>query len=247
MVSTNRWHKAQKHERDYWQKKAARIAYGSTEQLNWYAWKAVEMEKRLQGHLNEEHKQSAKILEIGSGPIGIVTFLKWGERYTIDPLEDFYKSNPVLSHQRDSSIHYCQGTGEKLPFEKKYFSLVILDNVLDHVNEAESVLKEIFRVLSDDGVLYLAVNVHTKLGGVLHSVLSKLKIDKGHPYTFTAKSIRNFIREHQFLVQAETVNDYYLAREKDRKSTSLKEKIKGYTGLSEFIYYSVCKKRSSTV
>lgn len=241
MVSLNRWYKAQEYEQAYWQRKADKIASGSTEQLSWYAWKASEMEKRLAGYLKEE-KKSAKVLEIGSGPIGIVSFLKWGERYTIDPLEDFYKSNPVLSKLRDSAVNYGQGTGEKLPFENEYFSLVILDNVLDHVNEACGVLKEIHRVIANDGLLYLAVNVHTKWGAFLHSILSKLKIDKGHPYSFTVKSISNFIQKNQFNIQLESINDYYQAREQDRKSALLKERVKGYTGLSEFIYYSICSK-----
>ncbi len=240
MITKQRWKHAQEFERAYWEKVANRIATGASTQLSWYAWKAGEMEKRIAGYLNEEKQRTAKVLEIGSGPIGIVSFLKWGERYTIDPLEDFYGSNPMLTKLRDTAVNYGQGGGEQLPFENNFFSLVILDNVLDHVHNAEGVLKEIHRVLADNGLLYLSVNVHTKWGGLLHSALSKLKIDKGHPYTFTINSIRSFIRQHQFNIQSESINDYYQAREQDRISTSLKNKVKGYSGLSEFIYYSVC-------
>ncbi|MBI5180246.1 MAG: class I SAM-dependent methyltransferase [Nitrospirae bacterium] len=243
MVTRQRWQYAQKYEKLYWREVAERLVTGSSGQLSWYAWKAGEMEKRLVAHLNEQKKKSAKILEIGSGPIGIVSFLKWGKRYTIDPLEDFYKSNPALSKLRDPAVNYGQGTGEKLPFENNNFSLVILDNVLDHVNEASGVLREINRVLANDGLLYLAVNVHTKWGGFFHSILSKLRIDKGHPYTFTVESIRSFVHAHQFNIQSKSINDYYQAREQDIKSHSFKNKVKGYIGLSEFIYYAVCSKK----
>lgn len=242
MLTFKRWQRAQEYEINFWKKVAEKVAADAGSQLTWYAWKASEMEKRIAGYLNEEKKKSAKVVEIGSGPIGIVSFLKWGKRYTIDPLEDFYKSNPVLSKLRDHAVYYGQGTGEKLPFGNNNFSLVILDNVLDHVNEAGGVLKEIHRILANDGLLYLAVNVHTEWGAFLHSILSKLMIDKGHPYSFTVKSIRNFIQKNQFTVRLESINDYYHARKQDRNSSSLKDKIKGYTGLSEFIYYCVCYK-----
>jgi ubiquinone/menaquinone biosynthesis C-methylase UbiE len=243
MVTQRRWRHAQEYERSYWEGLASRIALGSAGQLDWYAWKAGEMEKLLADHLNPETKKTAKILEIGSGPIGIVSFLKWGERYTIDPLENFYKTNPVLSQMRDSAVRYEQGTGEKLPFESEFFNLVILDNVLDHVHTASNVLHEIYRVLSKDGKLYLCVNIHRPWGGFLHSILSRLKIDKGHPYTFTAKSIRTFIQGHRFSILTEFINDYEKSREQDRRSTDLKAKIKGYTGLSEFVYVVVCSKK----
>jgi ubiquinone/menaquinone biosynthesis C-methylase UbiE len=244
-ATEQRWKQAQRYERLFWEKAADRIASGSAGQLSWYEWRASEMEKRLSLHLREDQKKEAKVLEIGSGPIGIVSFMKWGGRYTIDPLEDFYKLNPVLSHLRNPAVHYGQGKGEKLPFEDGFFSLVILDNVLDHTHEASKVLNEIYRVLSKNGILYLAVNLHTSWGAFLHNIMSRLLIDRGHPYTFTVKSIRDFVRRHQFNVLSESINDYQQARVQDLKSTALKDKIKGCTGLSEFIYYAVSSKNGS--
>jgi len=242
MPTFKRWLTAQEYERSYWEKTANRIATRASGQLNWYAWRGTEMEKRLANHLDEDWKSTAKVLEIGSGPIGIVSFLRWGERYTIDPLEDFYLSNPALSHLREATVHYGQGVGEALPFEDASFSLVILDNVIDHVKNAEGVLKEIHRVLYEDGLLYLAVNIHTRWGAVLHTALSRLNIDKGHPYTFTVMSIKKFLLKNRFSILSEEISDYYTAKEKDRNSSSLKDKIKGHTGLSEFIYYAVATK-----
>lgn len=245
MASLKRWRQAQEYERAYWKKAADRIASGVSGQFSWYEWKAGEMEKRLAPYFKEDEKIKARVLEIGSGPIGIVTFLKWGERYTIDPLEDFYKSNPVLSQLRDRTVRYGQGGGERLPFEDGALSLVILDNVLDHVHEASGVLNEIHRVLAKDGILYLAVNLHTSWGAFLHRILSRLLIDRGHPYTFTAGSIRTFIQRHRFNILTESINDYQQARAQDLKSAASKDKIKGYTGLSEFIYYAVCGKKET--
>ena len=245
MASLERWRSAQTYEQAYWQKRADRIADGSAHQMDWYGWKAAEMERRLAPHASAHPKQTAKILEIGSGPIGIVSFLKWGERYTLDPPENFYKSNAALCHLRDAGVHYGQGTGEQIPFDDGTFSLVILDNVLDHVHQASGVLEDIHRVLASDGILYLVVNVHPPWGGFLHTILSRLKIDRGHPYTFTVARIRAFIARHRFHIRANDYEDYLHARHKDRTSPSLKDKLKGYSGLSEFIYYSVSTKSPS--
>jgi len=244
VVNLRRWLKAQDYERVFWKRVEDRIVSGASSQLSWYGWKASEMEKRLVGYFDDERRKGAKVLEVGSGPIGIVSFLKWGERYTIDPLEDFYQSNLVLTQLRNSAVHYGKGQGENLPFENSYFSLVILDNALDHAHKAEDILKEIHRVLSANGLLYLAVNLHTRWGAFPHAIFSKLKIDAGHPYTFTLNSIRDFIQQCQFCILLESINDYYQAREQVRKSSSLKDKIKGYSGLSEFIYYAICSKEN---
>lgn len=244
MTTKERWAYAQKYERSYWQKTAERIASGASLQLGWYEWKSAEMEKRIARFIPENQRGNAKILEVGSGPIGIATYLTWGQRHTIDPLEDFYASNSTLSKLRNPAVKYGHGTGEKLPFSDNEFNLVILDNVLDHVHQADEVLREINRVLRKDGYLYLAVNLHTVYGGIVHKMLSKLRIDKGHPYTFTKNSIRRFITKRRFKIEHETINDYIEAREQDRKSSSLKDRLKGYTGLSEFIYFCVCTKTS---
>lgn len=242
MVSKERWQEAQVYEKSYWQHLAEQIASGSQDQLGWYAWKAQKMEQHLNGHMDLTHQAVGRVLEIGSGPIGIVTFLKWGERYTLDPLEEFYGGNQTLSKMRSLEVRYGKGGGEHVPFSSDHFKLVILDNVLDHVHEARQVLKEIHRVLAKDGLFYIAVNIHKPWGGFLHRILSKLKIDRGHPYTFTEDSIRAFLAEHGFAVKAQFVNGYEAAREEDIRSASLKAKVKGYTGLSEFVYHAVCGK-----
>ncbi len=242
MVTQERWQEAQVYERSYWQRLAGQIASGSQSQLDWYAWKAKMMEQRLESHMTAQQKATARILEIGSGPIGIVTYLNWGERYTLDPLEEFYAADATLSKLRNPEVRYGQGGGEKIPFESGRFTLVILDNVLDHVHQAGQVLSEIHRVMARGGLFYIAVNIHTPWGGFLHRILSKLKIDRGHPYTFTKDSIRRFLSAHGFTINVEFVNSYGAAKAEDLRSPSLKAKVKAYFGLSEFVYHAVCSR-----
>ena len=243
MITQDRWRVAQEYERSFWQNQARQIATGAVGQMKWYSWKANLMEEQLSEFLRPQMKERAKVLEIGSGPVGIASFLSWGERYAVDPLEEYYRSEQALCQLRDKAVTYSQGSGEHLQFESNSFSLVVLDNVLDHVHQASEVLHEINRVMRPDGLLYFAVNIHTSWGAFLHRILSRLKIDRGHPYTFTDTSIHSFLTEHGFAVQKEFINDYQKAKEQDLKSASLKDKLKAYLGLSEFIYYAVCSKR----
>ncbi len=243
METSQRWNKAQTYEKEYWKGIAEKIASDMNKQLTWYDWKAREFEKNLSNLPVAPDKTKSRILEIGSGPIGVVTYLGWGECFALDPLNDFYKEKQSLVNLRNSNVNYITGRGEQLPFPNEHFSIVIIDNVLDHVSAPSSVLKEIHRVLAKDGLLYLELNVHTYWGYLLHSSLAKLNIDKGHPHSYTPEKIRFFLNVHGFDIKWEFTNDYYQARRADRESNSTKTMMKGYSGLSEFIYCAVCSKQ----
>lgn len=240
-----RWETAQTYEKRYWKQIADKIAADAENQLTWYGWKAGELEKKLANVSLYFDRESCRVLEVGSGPIGIVGYLKWGEKYAIDPLNDYYMENPSLVALRTNSVSYITGKGEDLPFPDGHFQIAIIDNVLDHVLTPDSVLNEIHRVLSPEGTLYIELNIHTYWGYLLHSALAKLRIDKGHPYSFTDRKINELLRYHGFDINLEVMNDYFQARQEDMTSSSLKRKLKGYIGLTEFIYHAICNKRNT--
>ncbi len=245
MASHRRWVSAQQYEQAFWARQAEQIANGITPKLDFYGYKARVMQDHLADCLRLEQHPGLRILEIGSGPVGIVSALPWGERYTIDPLEQFYSVNPALTHFRDPRVRRFAGTGEQLPFDAEYFSLVIIDNVLDHVQSPIIVLKECRRVLDNQGLLYLAMNLRTRWGALLHSVLSRLRIDQGHPHSFTQGTITRVLADCHFGICKELVTSYADARSHDRHSGALKDRLKGISGISEFLYYGVCAKESN--
>src|SRR5206468_12652212 len=125
-ISRARWLKAQEHERVFWQRLAAGIAEGAVGQLDWYKWRATQLELLLAA-VPDAAVTSGKVLEIGSGPIGIVNFLGWGDRYAIDPLEPFYREQPSLIKLRNADAIYLSGSGEQLPMPDGSVALVIPD------------------------------------------------------------------------------------------------------------------------
>jgi len=213
-------------------------------QLNWYQWKASRLERLLARFAAAYPTDKGRLLEIGSGPIGIVGSLQAGEHFAVDPLEDFYRQSSTLTTVRRPGVVYLKGTGEDLPFANKFFSLVIVDNVIDHTYSPKKILQEVHRVLAADGLLYLAVNIHMRWGAAIHILLARLCIDRGHPYSFTASSIQELLFRNKFEILGEELEDYEQSRKTDCNSPSTKDKLKGCTGLSEFLYHTICRKIS---
>jgi len=52
--------------------------------------------------------------------------------------------------------------GEELPFEDSYFDFINCNEVLEHTNNPEKVLSEIYRVLKKDGVVF--ISIHNRFG-----------------------------------------------------------------------------------
>jgi ubiquinone/menaquinone biosynthesis C-methylase UbiE len=242
MVQVNRWFAAQKQEKHYWENVARRISNGAISQLDWYEWRAGELHKLLAKLKIKPFSNNPKILEIGSGPIGIINYLDHGIRCAIDPLEDYYKTNPTLIKLRNNEVCYLKGSGENLPFRNGKFSLIILDNVIDHTQDPEVVLEEIYRTLDKNGIMYLSVNVHTSYGAILHKILTISKIDTKHPHTYTLKCVGKVMKKSGFTILYENVEDYREVRKKNIESGDFKSRVKGYSGLSEMIYHAVCMK-----
>jgi len=243
MVTKQRWKEAQSYEKSFWANAAKNIDSGGPD-LSWYDWKAKNCMEKLSTAFPDEplNISESKVLEVGSGPVGIVAYLEAETKKAIDPLADFYGSQNSLSEHRDNTVEYIQGQAEELPFDNDYFDLLVIDNVIDHVHNADQVMTEIHRVLKPESVLYFTVNLHPPFGAFKHEILSKLKIDKGHPHTFTIKKIQNFLASHGFSIKYEEWEDYEKCRQDDLNSDSRKARIKGFTGLSEFLYTSVCLK-----
>lgn len=236
MVTGERWRAAQEYERGYWKRSAERIARDAAAQLGWYGWRADQLANRLRA-LGHDHLADGKgrVLEIGSGPVGVVAYFPGEHRIAVDPLEQFYSSNPVLTELRAAGVVYRQGVGEALPAESNAFDLVIIENCIDHVHDVDAVMSEAKRVLRADGLLYLTVNCRTRFGYVVHRLLSRLRIDAGHPHTFTPARTRSLLRRYDFeLVQFEQ-GSFAEAWKQDLASHRATSRLKALLAVSEYL------------
>ena len=92
----------------------------------------------------KENTKKPKILVIGSGESGSGTDLLWQDKDLEIHGVDIYVSKTV---DVVCDAHY-------LPLESKYYDGVWIQAVLEHVVEPQKVVKEIHRVLSNNGIVY---------------------------------------------------------------------------------------------
>ena len=99
-----------------------------------------------------------KMLEVGSGPYTnarlVARIIEIKDMYFTDPLMHLYKAFRMtwLSDMfAKGKIHAETGKAEQIAYPDNFFDLVICNNVLDHVENAEQCMMEMFRVLQPGG------------------------------------------------------------------------------------------------
>jgi 2-polyprenyl-6-hydroxyphenyl methylase/3-demethylubiquinone-9 3-methyltransferase len=97
-----------------------------------------------------------RILEVGCGGGLICEQLaqRGAEMVGIDPSQGALDTAAAHAQERGLSqrIHYQQGYAESLPFADSSFSAIVCFDVLEHVRDLKTTIKEIARVLAPGGV-----------------------------------------------------------------------------------------------
>jgi len=242
VTTEERWAKAQKYERDHWAELAQELA-ASAKDLSWYEWRAKRLTERLASHAPDLKPDEFRILEVGSGPVGTVTYMQGTHRCAIDPLSDFYGTNPSLIELRTEQVQYDQGSGEELPYSDGEFNAVIIDNVIDHTHSPGKVMSEIHRVLVSGGALYFSVNVHTQWGLTVRRMMERFQLDKGHPHSYTPAGARALVEAQPFDVVFEDMEDFKVARQKELEAARLRNYGKIALGIYDVIYEVIALRR----
>lgn len=115
--------------------------------------KAIKIEKIISK--NRAFNTNDKILEVGTGSGGIAAyFSQHSAQFIVDSVD-------IVDHREfkgDYNFQLIENTN--LPFNSNSFDFVITNHVIEHVGEySEQMnhLKEIHRVLKENGIVYLAV------------------------------------------------------------------------------------------
>lgn len=196
MSTSRRWFTAQAHERRSWEQAMSRAEVGFDGDLARQRHHAHALLQRLQRlQLHRLVAADSRIIEIGSGPIGMCSFLP-GDRVAVDPLMKDYERQPALLSRRDPHVRYRQGVGERLPCPSGHFDLAIIAHALDQVDDVAAVLREVGRVLKPDGALYLALDCSSTVGCWLHGLLAWLGADPAHLHSFSEAAALRLLERH---------------------------------------------------
>jgi ubiquinone/menaquinone biosynthesis C-methylase UbiE len=126
--------------------------------------------KLIQDHLNLN--VNYKIIDIGGGTGYIAKSI-------IDKVKDVTVvdlSRHMLKKLKKSSISAIQGNGSSLPIKNKEFDCILLINTLHHINsnDHQNVLLEGFRILKNQGQIYIIDSVFSKTN-TANRILIKLE------------------------------------------------------------------------
>ena len=135
-------------------------------------------------------------LEVGCGPYTNVRLMldrcKFDHLYLSDPLIRTYvnfKLTFVSERYRKADCMLDDHPLEELPFADNYFDLVVMINVLDHVQDAGECMRNLIRVIKPGGILILGqdltneqdlIALKTDAGAVGHPI--KLDAEWFHPF-----------------------------------------------------------------
>lgn len=96
------------------------------------------------------------VLDVGAGSTGPTFAAELGARYHALDLSRSYKS--VSQRDRDAIGHHVDLESGRLPFETGSYGTVMCLDVIEHVDDAHAIFRELFRVASDRVIVSLPNN-----------------------------------------------------------------------------------------
>jgi SAM-dependent methyltransferase len=140
---------------DYQERKAAHLGGREADVIA-----AMQMSSKRVRDLLETFKpidDDACVIEVGSGAHGLIFYFGAKFGIGVDPLAVNYARLFPRWQKRAPTV---AAIGESLPFGDDSFEVVICDNVVDHAESPELIVKELVRILKPGGLLYFTVNFH---------------------------------------------------------------------------------------
>jgi SAM-dependent methyltransferase len=141
-------------------------------------------------------KYQGKILDIGCGNGKRLLKLKeddW-DTYGVEI------SDIASKHARELGLNIFTSTLEQAEFEDEFFDVVILSHVLEHLSDPNITLKEIYRVLKNDGKLIISIpNVDSFEAKHLKKYWTAWELPR-HLYHFTPVTIKSMLNKTGFEV-----------------------------------------------
>ena len=146
---------------------------------------------RLILSLIAQYKKAGALLDIGCGPGFFLDEAKkkgWSA-HGVD-LSAWAKEHARLNFD----IPVFQGTLNEAQFPDRHFDVIVMNDVIEHLEDPKSALKEIRRVLKNDGILYISTpDIESFLSRLLRA--KWWGINKYHLFYFSRKTIEKMFLE----------------------------------------------------
>jgi ubiquinone/menaquinone biosynthesis C-methylase UbiE len=125
-------------------------------------WSEMLLDEFLRACGNDREWLGDKVaVSVGCGCSGDLAMWPAAIRIGVDPLVHTYQKLDMLVKEpksRTPTIYLSTGA-EDLPFVDNFADVIVCRNALDHMIDPKKGLEEIWRVLKNDGLFYLSVDV----------------------------------------------------------------------------------------
>ncbi len=102
---------------------------------------------------NEQSKKKAAVIGCGPEPETVRDLIQHGYRVTgVDPIDEAIRQAKDYLGGKGVIVH---GTAEKMPLDGESQDLVMMENVLEHVDSVKMSLSEAYRILKPGGILFV--------------------------------------------------------------------------------------------
>lgn len=170
-----------------------------------------------------------RVLDVGCGPFGMISYLDQGQRFGLDSLMHFY----LASFDMEKEVTWASGGAESLPFDNGFFNVVISTNTIDHTRMPQRALGEMNRVLKSDGVLFLTVHIYSRRVRAVKSFLERIGWgDPPHPHSFDVRDVKQLLSESGFRLTALRSGignlDFWVGGEKTANPKTLVSRTRDY-------------------
>jgi len=198
-----RWEEAQTHEARFWDQIAVRERPATDPMyVYWKKHSEAQYEKFLKHH---RQQPPVSCLELGSGNIPRTFFVPAKFKFALDPL---------MSKQAHyfpdvyAGIVCLDAMGESIPLRDSCIDYAVLSNCLDHFSQPQLALREVFRVLRPDGVVFIALETFLLPWKLWHKWR-----DRTHPHRWSAREQKRLIAANggkilEFEVDPPVVKEY---------------------------------------
>ena len=160
-------HERQKLELQYWKTSGIKNGIDLHKEERTKCWKVL---KELY-----EVKKISVALDVGCGAMGGMSLAVPAKKWLLlDPLIDEFRK---LYKNDNNGKKYINAFNEDIPLDENSVDVVFSTNALDHVNDPDKCLSEIYRVLKPEGYFYLWTDCREKSKtDIIHSHAFKLDV-----------------------------------------------------------------------
>lgn len=143
-----------------------------------------------------KEKTKGKILDIGAGNGLLLTKFKKKEGWKVSGVE--LSKHAVGVAKKRFGITLKKGDFLDYKYPSKYFDVVVLNNVLEHLYKPKETLKKISKVIRDDGVLVIAVPNMESVGLAIFRENWHALQPPRHLYHFSPATLSQMLKDSGF-------------------------------------------------